>query len=61
MSRLQHDEKSVQSFMCANCSTSITMSVDESRLIEIDGRKHLVNERCWCDNEHGILVQISKR
>ena len=61
MSKSQHENtvSHVRLFMCANCSTSISMNVDPERIIEIDGRKQLLRERCWCDEEHGILIYTS--
>ena len=46
-------------FVCANCSTSISMNVDPARVIEVDGKKVLAVSRCWCDDEHGVLVLTS--
>lgn len=48
-------------FMCANCSTSISMNVDQRGIINIDGKNILAGARCWCDKEHGVLVQVSNR
>ena len=50
------DNKKQIRFLCDNCSISIEMTVDPSRVIEIDGKRVLLKARCWCDKEHGVLV-----
>lgn len=48
-------------FRCSNCGTSISMNVQPGRIMKVDGQNILANTRCWCDNEHGILIQASNR
>ncbi len=61
MSKLKEDiSKIVYHFMCQNCSISFMMSVDSSRIMDIDGKKILMKQRCFCDPDEGVLKVVGK-
>lgn len=48
-------------FRCKNCGITIKLNAQASRLLQTTDGIILSNSRCFCDEEHGVLVYISKR